>query len=103
MSEHDSPTSCMKVDQEATLSQLNDAIHERLFKATAVLNALICEENVETLSRHILMNALWAADGLVSEAQALQSALWDKAMDQENVIRDQVMDEVEAAKREAQS
>jgi hypothetical protein len=94
MSKHDSPASGMIIDPEASILNLHDAITERLKKATAVLNAINSDDEDD---------AIWCVESQLWEAHALAEAMWEKVRDQENVIRDQVMDEVEAAKREAQS
>jgi hypothetical protein len=66
------------VDETQNMSDLYEAVVERLTKAEEVLMAVMGNENFVTMSKESLSAALWAAHGCVEEAHAIQRSLWDK-------------------------
>lgn len=94
------PTSCLLVDETAAMLDLDEAVSERLAKASGLMTCLIAEDQYRIVSDEVLANALWTAQGLIEEAKALQQLLSERVRGHEELIRDMIMDEIEVHGRQ---
>ena len=71
------PSTCMKIDPDASALDISGAIDARLSKARGVLSSMIAEDNYQLLGHEAIGNLLWCLDGLINEAAVLHERLGD--------------------------
>ncbi len=72
------PSTCMQLDKAASYVDYQDALAERLSKASAVMVCLIGNDHWTRLSKETVSSAMWTVQTLISEAEALSKAAWEK-------------------------
>lgn len=67
----------MQLDPSAGGMDYQDALSERLSKASSVVHCLLADDHWEHLNDVAVSNALWTVETLLEEAQAMSNAAWE--------------------------
>jgi hypothetical protein len=77
---YSSGNECLAIKPDASFGSLQDALNERLLQAHAVIQMLAVDAvndaaDEDSLSKDIIVNALWAADMLLEQARQFLAEL----------------------------
>jgi|GEM_PF-4038480 len=90
-----SPSTCLVLDESADFFDLCEGISERLFKAEAIIAALLTDEKIldnewPRITREKFGDGLWAISTALEEARAMHGSMHSQYLNERKNLKEKV-------------